>query len=92
LNATFGAQLCVVMELSFVWCRSRTLRKVGQNVIREKKMEIIWADLVKNDEHDVAAKENRLHTLQLMKANWIGYMLNRQCYSEQAAYVTTNEG
>jgi len=55
-------------------------------------MEIIWADLVKNDEHDVAAKENRLHTLQLMKANWIGYMLNRQCYSEQAAYVTTNEG
>jgi len=46
-------------------------------------MEIIWADLVKNDEHDVAAKENRLHTLQRMKANWNGYTLHRRCFSKQ---------
>jgi hypothetical protein len=44
---------------------------------------IIWADLVKNAERDVAAKENRLHTLQRMKANWIGYTLLRKCFTKQ---------
>jgi len=50
-------------------------------------MEIIWADRVKNDEHDGAAKENMLHTLKRMKANWIGYMLHRHCFSEQVIEV-----
>jgi len=48
---------------------------------------IVWADLVKNDEHDMAAKENRLHALQRMKANWIGYMLHRKCFSKQVIEV-----
>jgi hypothetical protein len=48
---------------------------------------IIWADLVKNDEHDTAVKENKLHTLERLKANRVGYMLHRKCFSEQVIEV-----
>ena len=48
---------------------------------------IIWAFLVKTDEHDIAAKEIRLHSLQRLKANWIGYMLHRKCFSKQVIEV-----
>jgi hypothetical protein len=47
----------------------------------------IWADLVKNYERDVAAKENRLHMLQGMKVDWIVYMLHRKCFSKQVIEV-----
>jgi hypothetical protein len=46
-----------------------------------EKMEINWADRVRNEEGLQRVKEERniLHTIQRRKANWIGHILRRRC-------------
>jgi hypothetical protein len=42
---------------------------------------ISWTDRVRNDEvlHKVKEERNNLRTIKRRKANWIGYILRRNC-------------
>jgi hypothetical protein len=44
-------------------------------------MEISWTDRVRNEEvlHRVKEEGNIVHTIKRRKANWIGYILRRNC-------------
>jgi hypothetical protein len=46
---------------------------------------ISWTDHVRNEEVLLAAKEQRyiLHEISKRKANWIGYILRRNCLLRQ---------
>ena len=43
---------------------------------------IVWTDRVRNEEvlHTVKEKRNILHKIKWRKANWIGYILRRNCF------------
>jgi hypothetical protein len=65
-----------------------TLRKVDQKYLESfemwcwRRMEKIgWTDRVRNEEvlHRVKEERNILHTINRRKANWIGYILRRNC-------------
>ena len=42
---------------------------------------ISWTDRVRNEEvlHRIKEERNTLHTVKRRKANWIGYILRRNC-------------
>jgi hypothetical protein len=44
-------------------------------------MEIGWMDRVRNEEvlHRVKKERNIVHTIKIIKANWIGHNLRRNC-------------
>jgi hypothetical protein len=74
-------QLCNGAE---IW----TLRKVDQKYPEKFEMrcwrkmkKISWTDRVKNEEvlHRVKEERNILHTVKRRKANWMGYILCRNC-------------
>jgi len=48
-------------------------------------MEISWTDHVKNKEVLLRVREQRnvLHEISKRKANWIGYILRRNCLLQQ---------
>ena len=48
-------------------------------------MEISWADHVRNEEVLLRVNEQRniLHEIRKWKANWIGYILRRNCLLKQ---------
>jgi hypothetical protein len=44
-------------------------------------MEVSWTDRVRNVEelHKVKKERNIVHTIKIIKANWIGHILRRNC-------------
>jgi hypothetical protein len=64
-----------------------TLRKVDQKYLESfemwcwRRMEISWTEHVRNEEvlHTVKKDRNILHTIKIIKANWIGHILRRNC-------------
>jgi hypothetical protein len=55
---------------------------------------IIWTDHVRNEEVLLRVKEQRniLHEISKRKANWIGYILCRNCLLQQVIVGNIKEG
>jgi len=77
-----------IWSIAFYGAETWTLRKVDQEFLRSFKMccwrwkeKIGWTSDVRNEEVLQTAKEemNILRTIKLRKANWIGYILHRNC-------------
>jgi hypothetical protein len=71
--------------------KTSTPRKVDRKYLERFEMwcwrgveKIIWTNDVRNEEVLRTVKEERkiLHTIQRSKANWIGYILSRNCFLE----------
>jgi hypothetical protein len=60
------------LECFEMWCWRRMVK-------------ISWTDHVKNEEVLLTVKEQRniLHEISKQKANWIGYILRRNCLLQQ---------
>ena len=72
-----------------------TLRKVDQKCLGSFEMwcwrrmeKIIWADRVRNKEilHRVKEERNDLRATKRRKANWIGYILHRNCLTKHVFF------
>ena len=78
--------LCMVLELSY--------RKIHQKYLESfetwywRMHEIIWTDRMKNKEVLLRVEEgsNYLLTIRSMKANWIGHILDGNCFVQTTLY------
>jgi hypothetical protein len=78
---------CYIWSIAFYGAETRTLWKVEQKYLESfemwcwRRMEINWTDCVRNEEvlHRVKEERNILHTIKIIKANWIGHILRRNC-------------
>jgi hypothetical protein len=83
---------CYSWNIALCGAETWTLRKVHQRYLADCKMwcwgrmgKISWTDRVRNGEvlHRVEEERNILHTVNRRKANWIGYILRRNCLLKQ---------
>jgi hypothetical protein len=79
---------CYIWSIALYGVETWTLRTVDQKHLENfemwcwRKMEkISWTDHVRNEEVLLRVKEQRniLHEIRKRKANWIGYILRRNC-------------
>jgi hypothetical protein len=82
-------------------CKVWTLRTVGQKHLESFEMwccrrmeEIIWTDHVTNEEVLLRVKKQRniLCEIRKRKANWIGYILRRNCLLQRGFLRKVNGG
>jgi len=77
--------------MDFYGAETWTLRASNQKYLESfemwcwRRMEINWADHVRNDEVLLRVNEQRnfLHEIRKPKANWIGHILRRNCLLKQ---------
>jgi hypothetical protein len=80
-----------VWSIAFYDIETWTLRAVNQKQLESfemwcwRRMEISWTDHVRNEEVLLRVKEQRniLQEIRKRKANWIGYILRRNCILQQ---------
>jgi hypothetical protein len=77
---------CYIWSVALYDADTWTLRKVDQKYLESfemwcwRRLEISWTDCVRNEVlHRVKEERNILHTIKGRKANWIGYILRRNC-------------
>ena len=79
---------CYILSIALYGAETWTLRAVDQKHVESFEMwpwrrmeKISWNDHVRNEEVLLRAKEQRnvLHEISKRKANWIGYILRRNC-------------
>jgi hypothetical protein len=80
-----------IWSIALYGAETWTLRKADQKYLQSfemwcwRRMEISWTDRVKNEVlHRVKEDRNILHTIKRRKANWIGYILRRNCLLKHA--------
>ena len=75
-------------SLALCGAETWTLRKVDQKYLDSSAMwcwrrmkKISWTNRVRNEEvlHRVKEDRNILHTIKIMKTNWIGHTLRSNC-------------
>ena len=78
-------------SIDFYGAKTSTSRKVDRKHLERFEMwcwrgveKISWTNDVRNEEvlQRVKVERNILHTIQRRKANWIGYILRRNCFLE----------
>jgi len=83
---------CYIWSIALYGAESWTLRAVDQEHLESFEMwcwrrmeKISWTDHVRNEEVLLRVKEqsNILHEISKRKANWIGYILRRNCRLQQ---------
>ena len=79
---------CYVWSIALYGAETWTLRAVDQKYLESFEMwcwrwmeKISWTDHVRNDDVLLRVKEQRniLHEIRKRKADWIGYILRRNC-------------
>jgi hypothetical protein len=79
---------CYVWSIALYGAETWTLRAVGQKQLESFEVwcwgrmeKISWTDHVRNEDVLLRVKEQRniLHEIRKRKANWIGYILHRNC-------------
>jgi len=79
---------CYIWSIALYGAETWTLRKVYRKHLESFEMwcwrrmgKISWTDHVRNEEVLLRVKEQRniLHEIRKRKANWIGYILRRNC-------------
>jgi hypothetical protein len=79
---------CYIWSIALYGAETWTLRKIDQKYLESFEMwcwrrmeKIIWTDRVRNEEvlHRVKKERNILHTIKIIKDNWIGHILRRNC-------------
>ena len=80
---------CYIWTIAFYGAETWTLQKVDQKQLGSFEMwcwkwteKISWTDRVRNEEvlPRVNEKRNIPHRIKRRKANWIGYILRRNCF------------
>ena len=82
---------CYVWSMAVYGAESSALRATDQKRMESfemwcwRRMEISWTDHVRNEEVLLRVNEQRniLHEIRKRKANWIGYILRRNCLLQQ---------
>jgi hypothetical protein len=79
---------CYIWNIALYGVETWTLRKLDQKYVESLEMwcwrrmeKISWMDCVNNETvlHRVKEERNILHRIRRRKANWIGYILRRNC-------------
>jgi hypothetical protein len=88
LNLRKKLKKCYILCIALYGAEMWTLRKMEQKYLESFEMwcwrrmeKISWTDCVRNEEvlHRVKEERNILHTIKRRQANWIGYILRRNC-------------
>ena len=83
---------CYIWSMALYGAETWTLRAADQKYLesfemwyRRRMEQISWTDHVRNEEVLLRANEQRniLHEIRKRKANWIGYILRRNCLLKQ---------
>jgi hypothetical protein len=91
---------CYICITALYGAETWTLRRVDQKYLESfglwcwgRREKISWTDRVTNDEVLQRVKEERhiLQTIKRRKANWIGYILHRNCLLKHVIEVKTDK-
>ena len=92
LNLRKNLVKCYVWGMALYGAETWTLRATDQKRLEgfeiwcwRRMQKVSWTDHVRNEEVLLRVNEQRniLHEIRKRKANWIGYILRRNCFLQQ---------